>query len=107
MIKDLCEEYFSTFERKDLDCLSGMFSDDISLRDWEINVQGKKNVLSANKNIFESVGDIKIKVLEIYESGMVCVCEIVIFVDSDEILVTDIIGFNSDGKIDSIRAYKG
>ena len=107
MIKDLCKEYFRAFEGKDLAHLSGMFSEDVILRDWEINAQGKKDVLSANKSIFESVGNIKIKVVEMYESHMTCICEIVIFVDSDKLLVADIIGFNSDGKISSIRAYKG
>jgi ketosteroid isomerase-like protein len=39
------EEYFTTFSNQDLDGLSKMFSDDVILVDWDINANGKEEVL--------------------------------------------------------------
>ena len=35
-----------------------MFSDEIYLRDWEIDTKGKRKVTLANENIFKSVDSI-------------------------------------------------
>ncbi len=102
------KEYFETFSNKDIDGLSDMFSDDVFLRDWEIEASGKDNVLEANKNIFSSVETININPIHIYSDKNTVIAELDIVVNSEtSLLVTDIIDFDDEGKIKNIRAYKG
>ena len=46
--------YFEIFSKKDLSGLKKMFSNDIHLKDWEIEEKGIDNVLKANtqNNVF-------------------------------------------------------
>ena len=37
-----------------------MLSNDVQLKDWEIEEKGVENVLKVNKNIFESVKSIEV-----------------------------------------------
>ena len=102
-------DYFSRFQNKDLDALSEMFDDNISLRDWNISVRGKQPVLDANKNIFESLNKIDIGIENLYQSDNTIVAEILISTDTDEgvLPVVDIITFGANKKIKSIVAYRG
>ena len=108
-LENIARTYFSTFQNKDLHSLSDMFDEEISLKDWNIFAQGKKFVMEANAEIFNALDKIEVNVLNLYSCGMTIIAEIVISInDADEILpVVDIITFNSDGKIESIVAYRG
>jgi len=107
MSNSLCTEYFNAFEAKDIDHLSKLYADSVTLRDWDITATGKEDVLQANRNIFAAIENLKVEILEIHVAGNVCACEIVIYINDDSILVTDVIGFNSENQIEFIRAYKG
>ena len=107
MIRELCIKYFRAFENKDLDALAEMFADNVRLRDWEIDVCKKSEVLKANENIFEVADVLEVEILEIHVTGTTAACEIKIKINEDFILVTDIIGFSSDNKIEFVRAYRG
>lgn len=112
-------EYFEAFNKHDLDKLKEMFSKDISLRDWEVSVSGINEVLNANSKIFNSVDSISVIPVMVYkgvdtlmmgpigvEGTVIAELEILIN-DNEKLLVTDILEFNRDDKIKSIRAYKG
>lgn len=111
-LKSLCNEYFINFNNKNLEKLSELFSDDISLTDWNISVKGKENVLKEISNIFSNVQNIKISIYgDLYEDKNTVCCEIEIILNNYtanyEILkVVDIITFNDYGKIEKINAYK-
>ena len=105
------EEYFTTFSNQDLDGLSKMFSDDVILVDWDINANGKEEVLEANKKIFQSVDTINVVPYFYYVGEEAYAVEIDVIVnagnESEEIIqVVDIISFNEEGLIQSIEAYK-
>jgi hypothetical protein len=104
---DLLYKYFYHFSNKDIVGLSEMFSNDITLTDWDINVSGKKEVLKANLNIFSSVESISVVVKKIYENNDSYAVEIDITIDGSTVLeVVDVIKFDFS-KIKSIKAYKG
>lgn len=108
LLKRLALKYFETFSNKDLDGLADMFADDVDLRDWNIQALGKTDVLVANKNIFNNVKTISVAPLELYRDNNTVVAEIEILVNGEEYLsVVDVIMFNDEGKIVSVRAYKG
>ncbi len=105
--------YFETFENKDLDSLSNMFHEKVTLKDWNIQVEGKSAVIEANKNIFDSVESLSVEVQKLYISGLTVIAELCISVpDEPPLPVVDVITFNSEldngqFKIESIVAYRG
>ena len=106
-LKQLATEYFAIFSNKDLDSLADMFTDTAVLRDWTGSAEGKDAVLTANKNIFDSVDTITITPLSLYEDGNTVAAEIEVLLNGGEkLLVVDVITFEGN-KISSLRAYKG
>jgi hypothetical protein len=108
MDKELALKYFKAFSNKDLATLETMFSENVVLRDWLISVNGRLSVLEANKNIFNSVTKILVVPQTIFVLNNTVIAELEIMVNHDEkIYVIDVIEYDSQGKIQSIRAYKG
>ena len=104
----IAKDYFKTFSNKEIKKLGTFFSDDISLRDWDISAIGLNNVLKANSNIFNSVETISVQPIKIYQCDSTIIAELEILINSsDKILVVDVIEFDNSGRILSIRAYKG
>ena len=105
---DKCNYYFKVFSKKKIDELSELFSDDITLRDWENNASGKSEVLNVNKKIFNNLESISVVPINLYQNENKIIAELEIIINGKEkILVVDIISFNNDGKIKSIKAFKG
>lgn len=106
--KDKLYDYFKNFSNKDIDSLREMFSEHVRLSDWDISETGIDDVVKANQNIFDSVDTITVKPISIYEDGdNFFAVEILIVVNEKEILeVVDVIHFDEEGLIDSIKAYK-
>jgi len=108
MVRKLAIQYFSAFAGKDLAYLRDAFSDDVSLHDWNLSAFGVVDVLNANASIFEALDTIVVDIVNLYESDNTIVAEIIISAAKLEpIKVVDILTFNSSGKIQSVRAYKG
>ena len=104
---DKCNYYFKVFSKKKIDELSELFSDDITLRDWENNTSGETEVLNVNKKIFNNVESINVVPVNLYKNENKIIAELEIIINGKEkILVVDIISFNNDGKIKSIKAFK-
>ena len=107
-IKDAALSYFKTFSEKNINGLSEMFDDNVTLRDWNKNYQGIKSVLEENLNIFQNVKTINAIPLNIISENNFVVAELKIIINGDEELkVVDMIEFNKKGKIISIKAFKG
>ena len=107
-LKKLALDYFKSFSNKDIQNLKVFFSDDICLRDWEIEAKGVHDVIKANEKIFASVSSIQVNPEKIYELGNTIIAELNIIVNqSEKLLVVDIIDFNNKYKICSIKAFKG
>ena len=107
-IKDKALSYFKIFSEKNINGLSEMFADNVTLRDWNKNYQGIKSVLEENLNIFQNVKTINAIPLNIISENNFVVAELKIIINGDEELkVVDMIEFNKKGKIISIKAFKG
>ena len=107
-MKEVAEKYFKLFSEKDLDGLDPLFDGRATIRDWEIQAEGKSNVFTAMKDIFDSVESVQIDPLRIYVWENTVVAELDITVNaSEKLAVVDIIDFTDEGKILGIRAFKG
>ena len=102
--------YFQAFSEGDLDALGELYANNIYLRDWEGTYVGAMVVLGANKQLFDNVDALAVRIIALHcdEDARTIAAEVEIMIpDSDPLLVVDVIEFNSEGLISSIRAYKG
>lgn len=107
-LKKICLNYFNLFSNKNLVEIKKLLSVKVTLKDWDIDKNGINNVLKANEKIFQSVDSINVVPLNIYQNDRTLICELKIIINNkDTIAVVDIIKFNENSKIESIRAYKG
>jgi hypothetical protein len=98
-------EYFEAISSKDLVKLSEMYSDNVSLIDWNGSWFKPDNVLEANKQLFQN--DFELKVLDIVQSDNKTFNTIVIKIDNEIVEIMDVIEFDDNFRIISIKAYKG
>jgi hypothetical protein len=106
-MEKLVKTYFEMFSKKDVQGLENLFSDEVILQDWDILAIGKKEVVQANKNIFNSVESISVTLNDVYLDGSAAICLIEILINNQEIIkVIDLIKFNSKNKIIEVSAYK-
>ena len=105
----IVEDYLDFFENKDTDSISDLFSEDCTLTDWNVGtVVGKQNVVKLFSEIFNSVGNIEANVSHIHEDpDGILICEMVLLLDEEELLVADVFEFNEEDQIKALRAYKG
>lgn len=104
-IVEITKKYFEHFSNQDLDALSELFCEDITLKDWENDISGKEKVLDVIRGIF-----VLTPVIEIIPAVIACIdntamAEILISAGDTALEVVDVIEYEND-KIISIRAYK-
>ena len=106
--QSLILEYCNFFSIKDSDSLETLLSEDIVLRDWNVQVAGKKKVIEEIKKIFDSTITIKITPISfLVNSDYSYAVHISILVnDEQQINVIDVINFDVDEKIAEIVAFK-
>jgi hypothetical protein len=98
-------EYFEAIASKDLSALSEMYSDRVSLVDWNGSWFTPNQVLDANKQLFQN--DFELKVLDIVQSDNKTFNTIVIKINNEIVEIMDVIEFDDNFEILSIKAYKG
>ena len=107
ILKNLAEKYFELFSDKNSREVAGMLSEDVTLTDWDISCSGKIEVMNAVQRIFDSVNTITAEPIKIYCDQATVIAELNIVVNETESLsVVDVIEYNQNNKIVSIRAYK-
>ena len=100
--------FLKAYEAKDIDTVAQMLTDDVSLQDWNLEVHGKDAVLAETRKNFLDAKHLQIEVRQFYESAGCAAARLRIVVNkSIELEVVDTIVVNPDGKVSSIRAYKG
>jgi hypothetical protein len=111
----IIKEYFESFSSQNIENLRDLYSEDIILKDWNISVKGKENVIKANIDIFKNIPNLKVYVERIIgqnnshcESPCAFACQIKIHIDENtSIDVCDVIDVDTETMtITSIVAYK-
>jgi len=102
--------YFKSFNEKNLNVLSTIYSPNVILKDWVGEWVGKDNVLHENRKLFENEFTLIVentKMLFDEDMGMNrTINDIVIEINGETIKAVDDILFDSRNKIYSITAYK-
>lgn len=98
------DKYFEAFNNKDLDTLSTLYSNNVRLIDWDIDIEGKEEVLNANKGLFDL--DFTLELNKTYQIDNKTFNEITITIGEDVLEIMDVITFNENYQITNITAYK-
>jgi len=107
LLKKITIEYFDLFSRKNIIQLEKMFSEEVSLHDWDVSCYGKVNVVDSIQSIFNNVDKIVIEPIRIYSEYSTVIAELEIIINgTTSLFVVDVIEYNKDNEIVSIRAYK-
>jgi hypothetical protein len=99
------KDYFEYLNNKKIDSVKSMYTDEIILQDWVGSWNGIDEVINANEELLKN--NFKINIINIKQIDDKTFNEIEIQFDNEKIHVMDVITFNDDNKIVSIRAYKG
>ena len=107
MIKSIAIHYFDYWNSRNIEHLGELLTEDCRLQDWEIEIEGRDNIIKGNKEVFEKFPNAKILVQNIaLDSTNLVAAEICIDLSSELSLnVVDILRFR-DGKIYEISAFK-
>lgn len=101
------KNYFDYFNSKNIEELSKLFSNEISVTDWETSIRGKQNVLKFYKNLFINFPRINVEVVNIINSKKIVFAELLIKLNENQRLhVVDIIELDVKLNIIKIRAFK-
>ena len=104
----LVRRFLDAYAAKDIDAIRTMFSEDIALRDWNLEVIGRDKAISEFEENFRESQSIEIKVNAIYLSETGASAEVEILVNQTEKLrVVDVFRFDGNQKIVSLVSYKG
>jgi steroid delta-isomerase len=105
---DLFRAYLCHYADRNLEAISDMLADQVHLRDWNISVRGKPEVLRETATNFAESESIEIEILALYQSTDTVAGEIRIVVNGTiELHAVDIVSFDSRGLVTAIRSYKG
>lgn len=100
-------KYLNLFGSKNLEGVRQTLSPEAQLRDWDNTANNREEFISVVSRIFEGAGNLSVEVLNTVEQDTTVVVEMKISVDDDDLLVTDVIEFESAGLITAVRAYLG
>ena len=109
-IINLTKKYFEYWNEHNASKVGEMFNDVSFLRDWDIFVENPVNIMKATNNIFNTFPDIKCELIKIHESKSTnsTICELLIHLNLEQhIKVVDILEFDNELKIKSLKAFKG
>jgi ketosteroid isomerase-like protein len=107
-LQALTKAFLAAYEAKDLQIISSQLSDDVVVRDWNLEVVGKSKALGEFAKNFEEATTLSIQVIQLHVSNNAVAAEIEIRVNEVETLrVVDVLTFGKNGEVNSIVSYKG
>lgn len=107
-LKDRFLHFLDRYAAKDLPALMATLSPEVKLRDWNVSVRGCHGVEQFLRQNFRDANTLSIDVLAIHESANCVAGELRIVVNGCiELFAIDVIEFDAEGGIRSIRSYQG
>ena len=100
--------FLQAYEARDLDAIEPMLADGVRLQDWNLVAEGKPAVLAETLRNFRDAEQLQIEVRQLYAGDGCAAARLRIVVNGSlELEVVDTIEVDRDGRVTSIRAYKG
>ncbi len=105
---EVLAEFLNAYEAKDIDKIALMLAENVRLQDWNLTAEGKDAVLAETRKNFVDAERLQLEIRQLYEGQSCAAARLKIVVNGTvELEVVDAIELNAEGKVCSIRAYKG
>ena len=103
----IVKDYMTAWNRRDEQTLANLFHQDVTLKDWDVEVTGNSSVVGANAQIWSNIPDIHILIMHIDVCENKAFAEIAVTSDKEKLhlRVVDVITIQ-DNKIISVDAFK-
>lgn len=105
-MNNIITQYFSAYSAKDLAGLKVLLAEDLILRDWEYQIQGRDKFLEITANAFTVFPSLNVDVFELVCDDQKAFAKIGVKLKNDTVL--DIVDYFilNDGMISEIHAYR-
>lgn len=106
---ELFKAYIDAWNERDTYELDRLFHENVTLRDWEVEVTGVDSVIGANANIWAAVPDIFIKIKHTaYNPTTKKIFARIQVISKEQGFTLDVVDVLTieDGKIKQVSAYK-
>lgn len=105
-MQKIITKYFENWNSHNVEALSSLFDEKITLKDWDISAHGIDQVTEANQKIFISAPKIRAEIIDISFNEKYTYANLIIHIDDDiKLNVIDVIKIRN-GKIVSLSAYR-
>lgn len=105
--REAISAYMKAFNERDMDALGALLADDVTLVDWEVSATGKAAVLATTEKIV-SGAEVSLVTHRVLVDLPHAVADLTVSVDGKPALsVVDLFEFTPDGRIASVRAFRG
>jgi hypothetical protein len=104
----IARRFLRAYAAKDLGTIAGLVDDDVLLRDWNLEVRGRRAFLAETQRNFDDADSIAIEILDLHATSQSVAAELLIEVDAHvRLRVVDVFDINSDGRMTAVRSYQG
>ena len=104
----LARRFLAAYAAKDLDAIAAVLSDDVLLRDWNLEVRGRAAFLAETQRNFDNADTLAIEVLHLHATERSVAAEVLITVDGTiRLRVVDVLDIAPDGLVTAVRSYRG
>jgi 3-deoxy-D-manno-octulosonate 8-phosphate phosphatase (KDO 8-P phosphatase) len=104
---DTARRYFERFAQGDLDGVAELFADAITLKDWNLEVAGKPDVVAATRAVMAGLGAFKLTVAALHPTQDGAIAELCIETGGLRVDIVDVLAIDKACRITGITAYKG
>ena len=106
MISRLIEKYFDSFNAHSMESLATLFTNDIQLQDWDVELDGIDAVMRFYQQLFDEAPEIQVSTKRLVIEGTVACCELLVTTGTgNKFAVMDVIDVRGN-KISMISAFR-
>ena len=104
----VARRFLAAYASKDLAAIAAELSDDVLLRDWNLEVRGRAAFLAETRRNFDNAVTIAIEMLHLHATDRSVAAEVLITVDEHiRLRVVDVFELDDAERITAVRSYKG
>lgn len=106
--EERARRFLAAYAAKDLDAVCAQVSDDVLLRDWNLEVRGADAFRAETQRNFAAADTIEVEVLHLHATQVSVAAEVLITVDGTiRLRVVDVFDVDADGRVTAVRSYNG
>lgn len=104
----LARRFLTAYAAKDLDTIMSSITEDVLLRDWNLEVRGAQAFRAETQRNFDDARALEVDIVQLHATPSSVAAEVLITVDgSIRLRVVDVFDVDAQGRVTAVRSYKG